>query len=332
MIDYSVLPLSLTDREAFTEASREELRVLLALIESNGRFDSEDELSKKASTSMARALSSLVFWEEAGVIAPRAESEKTAENLTRPSITEEFEERIELGKISDEGSVKVAKDIRDNNLKELISECALIMNKPALSTEEAKQICAIYTQYALGEEFIVTLAAYIADKGKLTAQRLAIEAERLVKRGIDCTEALERYIIEKQNESGAEWEFKRQFGIYKRNLSNTEQEYAKRWYYEFGYSAEIVGEAYNITTLHTGELNFPYMNKILVHWNDSGCKTLEDCRSLSERERAEIKAAEATEEKQKKTSTPKKQTPRYGDFDVNDAFKKALQRSYGDKK
>ncbi len=332
MIDYSVLPLSLTGKEEFTEASREELRTLLALIESNGRYDSDENLAKRASVSKARALSALVFWEEAGVITPRAEGESSLENLTRPTVTEEFEERIELGEISEESAVKVAKDIRDNDLKELLNECALIMDKPALSTAEAKQISAIYTQYALGEEYIITLAAYIAQKGKLTAQRLAIEAEKLVKRGIDCTEALEKYIMQKENESGAEWEFKHLLGIYNRNLSKSEQEYVNKWYYDFGYSAEVIGEAYDLTVVNTSKPSLPYMDKLLTHWKDSGCKTAEECRALTERERAEIKATEATGEKSKRTSTPKKQTPRYGDFDVNDAFKKALQRSYGDKK
>lgn len=332
MIDYSTLQEAITDKQEFTEASREELRVLLALIEADGKYSSDEELAKKASTSKARAMSALVFWEEAGIITPRKNEANVQENVTRPTVTQEFEERIELGEISEESAVKVAKDIRDNGLQELLAECALIMDKPALSTAEAKQICAVYTQYALGEEYIVTLAAYIAEKGKLTAQRLAIEAERLVKRGIDCTEALEKYIMEKENESGAEWEFKRLMGIYNRNLSKTEQEYVNKWYYTFGYSADVIGEAFDLTVVNTSKFSLPYMDKLLTHWNESGCKTAEECRALSERERAEKKAAQASEEKNKKPAAPKKQTPRYGDFDVNDAFKKALQRSYGDKK
>ena len=333
MIDYLTIPKTLTDKSEFTEASREELRVLLALIEANGRFSSEEELAKKAATSKARAVSSLVFWEEAGVITPREKGAEAIENLTRPTITEEFEERIELGEISEESAVKVAKDIRDNGLSELLNECALIMEKPTLSTAEAKQICAIYTQYALGEEYIITLAAYIAQKGKLTAQRLVIEAERLVKRGIDCVEALEKYIIEKDKESGAGWEFKHLLGIYNRNLSKSEQEYVNKWYYEYGFSEEIIGIAFDITVVNTaGKVSLPYMDKLLTHWNECGCKTADDCNNLIERERTEKKVSEKAEEKVKKASAPKKQTPRYGDFDVNDAFKKALQRSYGDKK
>ena len=88
-ISYITSPLSLSDKDAFSEASKEELRVLLALIECGGRFDSVAELASHARVSVARAGSSLVFWEEAGVI-------RKTESQT---ITEEFEERIELGKI-----------------------------------------------------------------------------------------------------------------------------------------------------------------------------------------------------------------------------------------
>lgn len=319
MIEYSVLPLSLTKKEAYTEASREELMVLLALIESGGKRD-EDEIAEAAKISRTRVRSAIVFWEEAEVILKK-DSEKS-------SVTEEFEEKIILGKITERGAEEVAGEIRDCDLADLISECAAMMQKPALSTEETKIITAIYTQLALGVEYIITLAAYMSDKGKLTAQRLGAEAERLVKRGIDCVEELEKYISAKENESGAEWEFKRICGIYNRNLSKRETELVNKWYYTFAFSDEVIGEAYDITVVNTGKLSLPYMDKLLTHWHSEGCLSLEDCKRVIEREKAE---KEAEKSAQKPPSIPRKRnTPRYGDFDANDAFAKALLRSYGD--
>ena len=46
MIYYKVLPLSLTDKSSFAEASAEELRVLLALIECEGTVESAEALAK----------------------------------------------------------------------------------------------------------------------------------------------------------------------------------------------------------------------------------------------------------------------------------------------
>lgn len=326
MIKYTVMPLSLTDKAAFTEASREELRVLLALIEANGSVESEAELSAISSTSLARTRSALVLWEEEGVI-KRCEAAATA--TATPTVSEEFESRIELGKITERSTADAAREIRDNNLADLLAEIAEMMEKPALSTEEAKVISALYTQLKLGEEYIVTLAACLAEKGKLSAQRLGAEAERLVKRGVDCVEELEKYLVTKENESGAEWEFKRLVGIYNRNLSKRERELINKWYYDFGFSDEIIGEAYDIMTMKDpSKISLPYMDKVLSHWSAEGCRTLDECKRLSEREKAAMEAEKAVA---KPPSIPRKApATRYGDFDINDAFEKALLRSYGE--
>ena len=124
MIKYTVLPLAVTDKAAFTEASREELRVLLALIESGGSFTSVDELALSASVSLSRARSALVLWEEEGAI----RSSDSIPNAPT-TVTEEFESRIELGKITDRTSSAVAREIRDNDLADLIAECAQMTEK-----------------------------------------------------------------------------------------------------------------------------------------------------------------------------------------------------------
>ena len=322
MTEYRFNAATLTVAEAFTEASREELRVLLAIIAEGGKIESEAALAKAAGVSRGRACSSIVFWEEAGVIAERDGA---------PTITEEFEQRVELGKLDTGTAIGAAKSVRDNELAALISECATLMQRPALNTEEIKIINALYTQYALDEEYIITLAAHINDKGKLTATRLGTEAERLVKRGIDTAEKLVGYIEEKANETNDEWEFRHLLGIYNRTLTKSEQDYVKRWYGEFGFGEDIIGEAYDISVRNTGKLSLPYMDALLTPWHEGGCKTLEDCRAAIERD----KAARAVEEKQKmppKMPRTPKTTPRYGNFDPLEAFEAALKRSYGDEK
>ncbi len=322
MIDYKFNAAALTASEAFTEASREELRVLLALIASGGRAESEGELAKAAGVSRGRASSSLVFWEESGIITER-------DGI--PTITEEFEERVQLGKLDTGTAISAAKSVRDNELAALIAECARLMDRPALNTEEIKTINALYTQFKLDEEYIITLAAYINDKGKLTAARLGTEAEKLVKRGIDTAEGLMAYIEEKANESTDEWEFRHLLGIYNRTLTKSEQEYVKKWYGEFGYGEDIIGEAYDITVRNTSKLSLPYMDTLLTSWHESGCKTLDECRAAIEKD----KAARAVEEKQKtppKMPRTPKNAPRYGNFDPLEAFEAALKRSYGDEK
>jgi DNA replication protein DnaD len=68
------------------------------------------------------------------------------------------------------------------------------------------------------------------------------------------------------------------------------------------------------------------MEKILSDWFDSGCKTLQDCIARSNETKSVLKS-EKTKESNPKPSS-KKKTPRYGDFDPEEALKKALERSF----
>lgn len=313
-IDYFLSLSSLPGDPAFSEASREELRVLLTLVSLEGKSDSDSALASISGVSLARCRAALVFWEDAGFIKKRSEG----------GIIEEFEERLVRGEIDEEPAVRVADHIRQENLSSMLHECTRLLGQSCLSNVEVKHLTALNSQYGLSPEFIVTLAAHLESRDALTVKKLCNKAIDLEKAGIDDLDKLEEYITNSENP--AIWEFRRLIGIYGRNLSPTERQLFTKWSDEFGYSVSIVGEAYDIAVLNTGKGNLAYMDKVLSAWHEAGCKTLSDCQSASNVERAK-RAASGTKKKSAKT-TP--ETPRYGDFDINDAFKKALERSYGE--
>ena len=323
-IDYRVLLRPLSSCRGFDEMTAPELRVLVALIENGGRFDSAKALSDAAGTTEARALSTLTLLTEMGLIAPeQSESEPVG------GIVEEFEYRIREGEIESESALSVARVIRNENLAEMISECASIFEEPALSSEHTAVLTALYTQYGLSQEYILTLASYMATKGKPNVSTLKNKAISLHRRGIDTVEELERYISDCERENTADWELKRLFGIKSRNLSDAELAYFRRWCDEFDFTTEIVSAAYDISSVATGgKLSFPYTDKILTEWHDAGCKTVEDCHRHEEK--SKLDRQEAYKPKTKTREKTKAQPPRYGSFDIDEAFKAALSRSFGD--
>ena len=46
-----------------------------------------------------------------------------------------------------------------------------------------------------------------------------------------------------------------------------------------GFDADAIREAYERTCLNTGGLNWAYMNKILIRWQQAGFHTLEQVRA-----------------------------------------------------
>lgn len=315
-ISYITSPLALSDKEAFSEASKEELRVLLALVECEGKANSVTDVASRARVSAARAGSALVFWEEAGVI---------RKDTGAQTITEEFEERLELGRIREMSARDAAKAIRDSSLADMISECATLMQRAALNSAEIKELTALHEQYTLSEEFIVTLAAYIAEHGKLTVAKLTNKAIQLTEHEIDTLEALELYIAERESDSEAEREFRKLFGIYNRAPSKTEKECFKKWSSDYGYFTEIVGEAYDIAVTSATRGHLTYADKLLTRWFECGCRTLSECREQYEKDKAEKKSKKESERAKKQ----KPEKERYGDFDPEEAFLKAIERSYG---
>jgi len=309
---YIIKPETLTACEVFAEASREELRVLLALISTHGLVESIDALADVSRTTKSRAASALMLFCEEGVITEASED----------GIIDEFEERLTSRTITEELSIDVAKSIRDENLSALLEECADIMGKPTLTNPEIKSISALVTQYSLSVEYIAILCQNMKKaSSRFTVQKLVNKAISLSERGIDCAERLEQYLIEAERMSPAAYEYCRALGIY-RKPSERELEYFERWDKEFGYSVEIIKEAFGITTINTAKTSFRYMDRILSDWHAAGCKTVEECRRHSE---SRPKSDSAAQKRAK--SVPEK--PRYGDFDVEDAFAKALKRSYG---
>ncbi len=321
MIKYRVGNIRVIGSAAFAEGSKEELRALLALIELQGEIESAEELAAAAKISPARARAALAFWEESGII--------SADDGT-PLVSEEFPERVLAGEIDEVPAVKVAESIRNDSLASMIEECATLMNEVCLSNTDVKNITALYTQYSLSPEYIVTLAAHLAGKSNLTARRLCNEAIRLQNKSIDNVEALDAYINELEQTGGAEWEFRRVLGIYGRNLSASERAYFKKWSDEFGYSVSIVSEAYDLAVLNTksGRGDLRYMDSVLSSWHEAGCKTVNDCRERIEAEKVKRRTDKGASGAKRSKSTP--ETPRYGNFDINEAFNNAVARSFGE--
>ena len=348
--------------ESFSEATAEELRVLVVLMEAEGEALTYKEIAARASVSAARAKSATALWRADGVLdkepvksaekepaatasavketAGRAKNNAAEDNYTNnvinntisainnneDNLKDEFAERFSSD-MYEERSVETARTIRDGELSQLLDECAALLDKPALSTEEVKRITSIYSQLSLSAEYIFTLAAYLAESGKFTATNLAKKAESLAEKGIDSLEALCVYIEEAKSENGTDKEFRRLFGIWNRKLSRTDREYFRRWSEDFGYSTEIVGEAYGIMTANnaSGGVSLKYIDTILTHWHEAGCKTVAQCRAEEERSRAERGEKNTAKGGRKKPDAK----PKFVDFDVEDAFQRALERSYG---
>lgn len=306
------VPASLAESGALAEATREELATLLYCLCRPGVPEIAD-IARAVGTSDARVRAALAYWE--------------AIDLPDENIRMEFPSRVCAGELREEGAAEVARAIRDNELASLMEECARLVGKPTLNGKDAKSIAALYTQYGLTEEYIVTLLSDLVRhsmEGRTTVTRLVNTALRLADEGIETIDALNEY-FRLRDEKG-EWErsVRRILGIYGRALSPSEKERFARWTEVYGYADDILAKAYDITVNNTGKASTAYMDKLLTAWNAAGLHTLAECERYSEEHR------EASFAKENAAPKKAKEKERFGTFDPEEAFRLALARSYGD--
>lgn len=336
MIRYEFdFPIKASETAEFAEASVGEVKVLLALIEASGDI-TDDKLSELCGVSKARISAAVALWQETGVIVPREHGKEVSFYGNKVSC--EFPEREILGELTEQSAKSVATTIRDKRLASLFDEIANMMGKAMLTPQEIKKISELVSQYELSEEYIAMLAAHLLAGGKLSVGILIRRAINLVGDGIITADSLAEYISDREQEKNEYMEYRRIFGIFDRKLSPMEKELLRKWSREFTFGIEIVTMAYDICVMNTAKLSFKYMDKLLSDWNESGCKTLEDCEKRYTERKAELDA-----EIQKKKDDNEKRRPqktkeastgkvKYGDFDPEEAFRIALSRSFDDAK
>lgn len=310
------------NRDCFREASKDELKILVAIIASVGEELSVDALSDELGISRARIKACITLFEESGVISK-------CEDGLLAKVEYEFEPTANDKKNKRDGSLEVARSIRENDLYELNTEMENLFEK-TLEAREIERITSLYTKKGLSPEYILTLAAYLKDHRQvLTVESIVREANKLIANGTDTLEELEMYVKEKNEEIAGEMEMRRLLGIYGRTLTKTEREHFKRWMHEYGYSVNIIGEAYDVTVAAINKISLPYINSILTEWHAAGCSTIEECRAkINTRKHDNAKNVNNSSQKAKRSATA--ETPKYADFNSEDALLRALERSYGD--
>lgn len=313
---YTLTPLRLMGSELLAEASAEELRVLLCLMERGGQI-TLGELAQGAGVREARAASAVSFWEAGGAIVLRATDEGTDEP------TQEFPYRLQADTLEEEGALAVAASIRDHDLASMLTECAALLGKPTLGDRDVRALTGLYTQYALSEEYIVTLLGDMCQRSRATVRTLVNRAIKLSGDGIDTIEKLNEYI--RHRDEVGEWErrMRRVLGIYSRALSAEEKQFFRKWVELYGFGEDILALAYDKTVHNTAKYNPAYMDKILTDWYENGCHTPAACEER-------YTASRPTEGVASRTAKPAAKKERYGTFDPEEAFQRALERSFRD--
>lgn len=171
----------------------------------------------------------------------------------------------------------------DVSFRSLYGEIQRLLGRN-LNTEELKILLGFTRYLGLGADVISVLVCYCRDRARRKGGRgpslrtIEKEAYAWAERGIDTVEEAAAFIQSRNLYDSRIGKLKHSLQIRGRRLTPAEEKYAASWL-DMGFDQECISMAYERTCLNTGGLNWPYMNKILLRWHESGLHSAEDIRT-----------------------------------------------------
>ncbi len=201
----------------------------------------------------------------------------------------------------------------DPSFKRLYGEVQRRLGR-TLTTEELKILLGFVRYLGLPEDVICVLVSFCQERARQrgslrnpSLRTIEKEAYAWAEQGIDTLEAAAAFIHRQNVLRGRMAGLMRLLQIHGRGLTAAEEKYARSWL-DMGMDEEMLRMAYERTCLNTGGLNWAYMHKILLRWQESGFKTADDVRNGDH-----------------KAGTPRKQGDRKMDSDELAAIERMLQ-------
>ena len=306
-----------------------DLRVLLWLASDLSLSQKPKQLAKLCDSDVETVERSIRYWIDRGVLtcedgesaAPVQTEKKPEKKDSKKDARKDGEKKEKTAKkllrradeLPNYTSVELAELLEKRaNVRALVDEAQQIVGK-MFNPSEINILVGLYDYLGLSDESILLLFAYCKRIGKANLRSIEKYAHTLVERDITTPAALEEEFRALETLHSFEGQVRRLFGMKDRALSGKEAKMLRTWL-EYGYDAEAVRRAYEITVNATNQPSVPYANSILERWHADGLRTAEEIDRYLQEQQAQKNA---------------KNAPTLGNsFDTDDFFEAALKRSF----
>lgn len=176
----------------------------------------------------------------------------------------------------------------DKSFRDIYGEVQRQLGR-TLNNEELKIILGFERYLGLTPDVICMLVSYCKGRARQknplrnpSLRSIEKEAYAWAEQGIDTMEEASAF-IQKQNLRDSQIEqLKRILQIYNRQLTATENKYARQWL-EMGFEMDVIAIAYDRTCVNTGNMSWTYMNRILTRWHEAGIRTVSQVESKEQK-------------------------------------------------
>ena len=313
------LPAAVLD----TDATPEQLRVLLWLAADPTLFGKPAQLARLAGCERDGVAGILRFWQDAGILSSGKEGEQPKPARKQPATAAKpaspaapaAKPAMVLARADELPNYSTAQlaDLleKSQSLRMRVGEAQNVWGK-VFNPYETQLLVGLSDYLRLDDEYILLLLAHCKRMEKRSMREVERYALRLIDDGVTDAAALEAFVRKAEARRTLQGKVRAMFGLGSRSFTAKENAMLDAWN-AYGYGEDIIRRAYEITVGAINEPSLPYTNSILERWHSEGLETAAqiDAKLDAEREK-------------------KGQTPRQGSFDTDDFFEAALCRSYSD--
>ena len=265
------------------------VKIYLYILANSGNEISVKEIAEKLAVIESDVLNAIDYWVKEGVM----EKGEDSIAFTMSAKTVAKEKTIKPEPVIIEKQDYAREEILEavnskTELKDMLAMAEELLAKP-LNSSEMESLYWIYDGLGFSPSAILLLLEYCSSKGKPRISYAEKVAMSWSEKGVITPQEITRYINDSENQNTEEEKVCKALGIVGRSFSSGEKQYYDKWKTEYKMSSEMIVLAYEYCIIQTGKLSFPYMDKILQNWNNSGIFTVDDAEQEHKRHTSLLK-------------------------------------------
>lgn len=303
------------------------VKSLLWILKNQGSNYSADEIAKAIGSSPADTKEALDYWVNEGVLLDdepnavipspiKSDSYLKNNNESSKNISNISEKKpdVEIKIVRPTMEQIVNRMDEDKTIAGLLNEAQALLGR-GFGYDMQSAILMMVDTYGLPVDIILDLIQYCVELGKTGNAFIISVAKAWYEKDITTPEKVQEYISQHNEADKLFKDFCQLTGISTPKATPKQTELLISWR-KMGFSVDMIALAYYEAVERTGKISYPYMNKVLLNWNEKGFKTPEDI----EKDKEEYKKAKAGENKSKQS------------YDISKAINSAANGEFTSKK
>lgn len=228
---------------------------------------------------------SLLYWARKGIISLEFDEDRNVSGIVLNDPSEAEETEVNLPK---KPSSSVEKKRRPsyspsdldsfgskNEVKQLIFATEQYLSR-TLSPSDMKTMLYIYDELGFSTDLLEYLIEYCVGKGKTSTRYIEQTAMGWAEDGVKTVKDAKDHV--RSYGTNDYFTVLRAFGITDRKPVELEIAYVDKWQNDYGFEMDIILEAAARTIKAIAKPSFPYTDKILKSWAESGISNIEETR------------------------------------------------------